>query len=175
MSPEVNPAVDNPPSQPGDIGRTLVLLVGISKNPNYPPLEAPSNDAAALAKARTDRKGCGLPAADVLVLPEAKTTCERILDEITALASTASYADRIFIYFAGHGEPLPDDFGLVGWNSKPSDPPGPLVRGSEIGQALSGTLAYGVFVVIDCWYGANFTEFPPGFFKTRGTAAIECS
>jgi HEAT repeat protein len=163
--------VDLLQSPPEDVGRTLVLLVGISKNPNYPSLNAPSNDAAALAKALIDKKGCGLHDGDVLLLPEAEATCNRIISEIGALASRASEADRIFIYFAGHGEPLQDDFGLVGWDSKPGDPPEPLTRGSEIGQALSGTRAYGVLVVIDCCYGANFTEFPPGFFKTRGASS----
>ena len=146
-------------------------LVGISTHPDYSTLKAPSNDAAACGQALIDQKGCGLCPADVLLLPEAEATCDRILVEIRAMASRSSDADRIFVYFAGHGEPLQDDFGLIGWDSRPGDPSKPLVRGSEIGQALSGTRAYGVFVVIDCCYGANFTEFPPSFFKTRGTSS----
>jgi hypothetical protein len=147
--------------------RTLVLLIGISNNPAYAKLGAPAADATAMYGALIDPKGCDLPDNDVTLLPEVEATSKSILEEIAAIAAGASEVDRIFIYFAGHGQRLTSDFGLIAWDTRPGDAEHPPVRGSEIGRTLSDTRAYGVLLVIDCCYGADFAEFVPAFFRSR--------
>ena len=91
--------------------------MGISNNPAYKRLGAPVTDAAALHRELTDSNGCGLPESDVVLLPEVKATRDKIWEEIEVIAEKACKADRIFIYFAGHGKALASDFGLVAWDS----------------------------------------------------------
>lgn len=102
------------------------------------------------------------------MLREADATSATIMKEVAAISSKASEVDRIFIYFAGHGKPLPSDFALIAWDTRPDDEGHPPVRGSDIGSSLSDTRAYGVLLVIDCCYGANFADHVPQFFRSRG-------
>src|SRR5437879_2741655 len=98
--------------------RTLALLVGISKYQHLPQLSTAASDALAIRAALLDKGGCGLPAGQVRDLTEAAATSQAILDAVGETAEAASQSDTIFIYFAGHGEPLDGDFALCAWNTK---------------------------------------------------------
>ncbi|TIL43282.1 caspase family protein [Mesorhizobium sp.] len=146
-------------------GRTFALIIGVSANPRYPILGAPANDARALTAALTARERCALPACDVVDLINENATTTRIRAELLRISQEASERDRIFIYFAGHGERIEHDFGLIAWDTDPYGGVPPL-RGSEFDELLAGTGASGLLLVIDCCYGANFAEHAPRLFRT---------
>jgi uncharacterized caspase-like protein len=151
-------------------GRTFALVIGISKYPHLPQLDTAESDAQHIAMALLDKRGCRLPRCQVRDLTEARATSWAILDAISAVAEEASASDMIFIYFAGHGEPLEGDFALCAWNTTLDALNATAVRGSEVGDRLAKTRARGVLLVIDCCYGANFAENAPAFFRIPGTA-----
>lgn len=146
-------------------GRILALVIGISRYPNLKHLGAPAKDADAIRCALIDPSGCAIPKTDVVLIPEEDATTERIIVELETIAAKATEIDRVFIFFAGHGERLEGDFGLISVNTIPGDPQFGPVTGSMVNEALAQTKAYGVFLVIDCCYGANFAEHAPNFFR----------
>lgn len=154
-----------PKDADGGPGRTFALLIGISRYAHFLELVAPANDAAALAESLLDAKGSALPESQVVLLTDRDATQAAVITALKRIASLASESDRIFIYFAGHGEKLTDDFGLMVWESARESLEASSLSGRLIGKTLAPTRARGVLMVIDCCYGANFADRAPDFFK----------
>jgi len=71
-----------------------------------------ANDARALAALLRDPQLAAYPRKQVRILVDAKATRANVLDELEALAHRAAGGTAL-IFFAGHGEPVGDSYGLL--------------------------------------------------------------
>jgi len=97
-----------PQEKPGEAkGRTLALLVGISKYqklPNDQWLQYAHADAEVLHKHLASPRGGALPAADLFLLTNEKATTAAIRNTVeTLLKGRAGKDDTVLVFFAAHG------------------------------------------------------------------------
>lgn len=138
--------------------RAALVGVGRPVNADLPPLPAVEGETRHLNDVLLSPTACRIPADHVscLVSPE-ETTRERVLSALHDCSVKAVAGDIIFFYFAGHGVKSDGSFALV-----PSDGvishPETLIGSSDLGLALAGTSARGIFIVADCCGGAAIYE-----------------
>ena len=106
---------DPKPDPPGDPGRPTpagiprgyALVVGVSQYKNLDPskqLQFPETDAEAIYRILINREGGSFPAENVHLLKGPQATLVNIRRELEEwLPSVATPADRVIVFFAGHG------------------------------------------------------------------------
>jgi tetratricopeptide (TPR) repeat protein len=101
------PAAESTPAPSASIPRGYALIVGVA---NYRNLDAsrqlrfPETDAEAIHRVLISREGGAFPAENVHLLLGRQATLENIRRELEEwLPSVAQPADRVVVFFAGHG------------------------------------------------------------------------
>lgn len=86
----------------GSIGQNMALVVGISSYPNIKQLLYADDDAYLFADYLVNEKICAKN--NVILLIDSIATKANFFKELKRLLDRAQANDRIFIYFAGHGD-----------------------------------------------------------------------
>ena len=88
------------------------LVIGINEYLHGMRLEIACADAESIAQALTD--DLGFPASNVVTLLDAQATRTNIMEHFLRFDSTEPN-DRLFVFFAGHGETISSHRGPVGY------------------------------------------------------------
>ena len=100
--------------QPADRSHTFAVVVGIDDYPGFGDLEGACNDAKAFRRWLVDAAGGDVPTGNVRVHLSGKARSlrgarplkqqiDRDLEELVAVAESATAPSRLYLYFAGHG------------------------------------------------------------------------
>ena len=92
--------------------KSLALLVGINKYRYAPPLARACEDASSVAEVLSSQ--LGFPKTDVTVLLDEEATRHKIMERFLGYG-TLSLNDRVFVFFAGHGDTIPGQRGDIGF------------------------------------------------------------
>lgn len=108
---------------PDSITRNLALVVGISSYPNINRLLYADDDANLFADYLVNEKICAKQ--DVTILIDSVATKANFFKELRKLLDKSQASDRVFIYFAGHGDVENDiESGfLLTYNCEPNNYP----------------------------------------------------
>lgn len=103
--------------------RNLALVVGISSYPNINRLLYADDDAYSFAEYLTNQKICAKN--DITLLVDSAATKANFFKELRKLLDKSTNTDRVFIYFAGHGDVENDiESGfLLTYNCEPTNYP----------------------------------------------------
>ncbi len=98
-------------------GHALIIGVGAYANPKLSVAgDTAANDARALGSLLRDSRFAAYPEDHVHVLVDAKASRDHILDALEELAHRVDGGTAL-IYFAGHGEPLGDNYALLPYDA----------------------------------------------------------
>jgi len=108
------------------------LMIGIGSYQYATNLNVPqtAEDAELVARILRDEQFCGYPDPQICVLAEAKATRERILAELTRLATTLHVDDTLFVFYSGHGMKGDDGYYLTTYDTRVTE--GKVVAGTGI-------------------------------------------
>lgn len=94
-------------------GREKALVIGISEYPQpIPKLPAVANDVREIAKTLSSEKG-EFPAQNVKSLVDQEANRQSVLDALEATFRDVQPDDAVFVYMAGHGTAVKDDYFFV--------------------------------------------------------------
>jgi Caspase domain len=125
--------------------------------------------AERLAAVLTDQGACRIPHRQVQLLTKpAQTTRGAILDALRSAGRTAASGGVLFVYFAGHGLETGSSFYLATVDSESVPTPHTAISAQDVSEALIGTAARGVLIVVDCCGGAALAERAPLVFSLLG-------
>lgn len=94
-------------------GREKALVIGISEYPQpIPKLPAVANDVREIAKTLSSEKG-EFPAQNVKSLVDQEANRQSVLDALEATFRDVQPDDAVFVYMAGHGTVVKDDYFFV--------------------------------------------------------------
>jgi tetratricopeptide (TPR) repeat protein len=131
--------VEPPPNAPHDVPRALALVVGIGRYrllPSDKDLDFAESDALAVTRTLTSPEAGGFAPENVHTLIGAQATLARIKGELEGwLVRTAAPADRVVVYFAGHGLVHAGKGYLAPHDIDPSD-----IRGTSYPMAALGSV-----------------------------------
>ncbi|MFT3717240.1 caspase family protein [Pseudorhodoferax sp.] len=152
---------------------TLAVVIGLSRHAHagIEALPAASVETREIRDALTDPRGCRLRPDHVECLCDEAATREAVLVSIGSACRQATSEQTLFLYFAGHGADVDEQFVLVAYDTDTQDLSGTGVSARELDELLRGTRARGVFLVLDCCGGAALAEGAPGFFRIAGASA----
>ncbi|MBI1343525.1 MAG: hypothetical protein GC171_11380 [Terrimonas sp.] len=87
-------------------GNTYALVIGISAyaSRGIPQLQYANRDATAFAGFLASKAGGSVPAEHIRLLTDKEATLAAIDDALSWLLQTCEEGDRVFFYFAGHGD-----------------------------------------------------------------------
>ncbi|MER9227065.1 caspase family protein [Mesorhizobium sp. M0664] len=125
--------------------------------------------AKRLAAVLVDSTACRIPdhQVELLTLP-AETTKNAILAALNSAARRASPEAALFVYFAGHGLETDSSFYLATVDAEPVPTPDTSISAQDLAEALTGTAARGILIVVDCCGGAALAERAPLVFSALG-------
>jgi len=85
-------------------GATYAIIIGISKYKNVTPLQYADRDAAAFENLLLSNAGGKVPEANIEIFLNDKATRTYVGDAISEVARKAKPGDRVYFFFAGHGD-----------------------------------------------------------------------
>ncbi|HYM94923.1 MAG TPA: caspase family protein, partial [Chitinophagaceae bacterium] len=85
-------------------GNTYAIIIGLSKYKNVTPLQYADKDAQAFDDFLVSDAGGKIPAANLEVFLNENATRTNIGDAISVIARKAKPGDRVYFFFAGHGD-----------------------------------------------------------------------
>lgn len=85
-------------------GKTYAIIIGISQYKNVRPLQYADKDAEAFAHFLQSPSGGNLPPDNIELFTNEKATRENVGDAISGFVRKAQPGDRIYFFFAGHGD-----------------------------------------------------------------------
>ena len=85
-------------------GTTYAIIVGISNYKNVTPLQFADRDAKAFEEFLLSQSGGVVPSANIEIFLNDKATRTNVGDAISVIARKAKPGDRVYFYFAGHGD-----------------------------------------------------------------------
>lgn len=109
-APTAEAAVGGPVTPLG--GQRWAVIVGVSDyrhSENIPDLRYAARDAAAFRDFLLSPRGGSVPASNILFLTDAEATAERLRSALFTFLTRPQADDAVYIYFAGHGAPDPND------------------------------------------------------------------
>ena len=89
---------------PGAAGKTYAIVIGISKYKNVRPLQYADKDAEAFSHFLQSASGGNIPPDNIETFINEKATRENVGDAISGFVRKARPGDRIYFFFAGHGD-----------------------------------------------------------------------
>ncbi|MBK7876868.1 MAG: caspase family protein [Planctomycetes bacterium] len=155
------------------------LLIGIGDvyaKSGFPPLPNAELDVRALEERLAALGAQGAEPWMIERLLGEQATHDAIIAKLRALAAEAGPDDKLFVYYAGHGEPArgSDKSGFVIPALAPSAQADPnrlaWVRFDEFAHVFEETKAKHVLVAMDCCYGGRLGEPEP--VAMRSSAAV---
>lgn len=154
------------PALSATAGKNYALLIGINHYQQIPPLNTAVNDAQTVARVLQQQYGF-----ETTMLLDEKATRTAIIRELNQIKNRLTAADRLLIYYAGHG-----------WNDKVTETsywlpvdaeqndPSNWLEAKTITDQLKRTLARQVLVVADsCYSGTISRAFDPRLSSHGGT------
>jgi hypothetical protein len=153
-----------PDAYSGEYGRSFAFLIGISaayEGTGFPVLPNAERDVAALAKT--------LESADddqwkVETLLGERATRAGVIDAMSSLADRTARDDRVFVYYAGHGEAHANSR-ESGWMIPADAEPekrSTWVRFDEFFRFFDEAKAKHILVAMDCCYGGRLAGVRSG-------------
>lgn len=88
----------------GNPKNTYAIIIGISKYKNISPLEFADKDAKSFGNFLLSNAGGSVPAANVEEFLNEQATRTNVGDAISQMARKAKPGDRVYFFFAGHGD-----------------------------------------------------------------------
>jgi len=85
-------------------GQTYAIIIGISKYKAVPSLQFAHRDAQAFEALLTSPAGGNVPKANIEVFLDEEATRNNVADAISITARKAKPGDRVYFFFAGHGD-----------------------------------------------------------------------
>jgi len=85
-------------------GQTYAIIIGISKYKEVPSLQFAHRDAQAFEALLTSPAGGNVPKANIEVFLDEEATRNNVADAISITARKAKLGDRVYFFFAGHGD-----------------------------------------------------------------------
>ena len=85
------------------------LIIGINKYQNVEPLDYAVNDAVAVKEMFIEKYG--FKEENIMLITDADATKNNIIKGFSDILTNAKEKDRVLIYYAGHGEPMPMPIG----------------------------------------------------------------
>jgi hypothetical protein len=146
-------------------GRERALVIGVS---NYPPpiskLPAVANDVREIGKLLCSEKGEFL-AGNVKSLVDQEADQQSVMSALEATFREAQPDDPVFVYMAGHGTVVKDEYFFVAHNTKVADVATTGVPLKKIKDAFDGSPSQRAFLWLDfCHSGGilarNLTDAP---------------
>jgi tetratricopeptide (TPR) repeat protein len=132
---------ETPKLPPGTIPRGYALVVGVSQYKNLDAskqLQFPETDAESIYRVLINREGGSFPAENVHLLKGKQATLENIRRELEVwLPSVAAPADRVVVFFAGHGLVKDGRGYLAPWDVDPEHPDTTGYPMSTLGDVLA--------------------------------------
>ena len=129
------------PKAPAGVPRGYALVIGVAKYENLEPakqLRYPESDAAAVARVLINHEGGSFPPENVHLLTGKDATLANIRRELeTWLPSVAQPADRVVVYFAGHGLVKNGRGFLAPWDVDPNRLEDTAYPMSTLGEVLA--------------------------------------
>ncbi len=118
----IRPLPTTPAAEPArsrkKTGREKALVIGISEYPPpIPKLPAVANDVREIAKVLSSEKG-EFPSQNVKCLVEQEADHQSVLDSLEATFSDVQADDAVFVYMAGHGAVVKDDYFFIAHDTK---------------------------------------------------------
>ena len=142
--------------------RQWAVLVGIEKYQKVKPLQYTTNDVQVLAETLQSRgafeRNCVSEMVDNARNPAFRPTKKNLLDQVPKLLSQAVEADRVILYFSGHG--IRDDAGnlyLVPIDGDPTDPAGTMIPLDWLKQQLDRCKASFKLLILDACHAGSET------------------
>jgi len=125
-------------------GQKYAVVVGISKYKNYgsdKQLKYPRNDAVAFLEFLKSPRGGGFldDSEHVRLLLDEEATSQNLRSALRTFLTNPEPDDLVVIYFAGHGEPDPNDprsFYLLTYDTQPKDMGGTAFPMEELGDVF---------------------------------------
>jgi tetratricopeptide (TPR) repeat protein len=146
--------LDSSPNQttPTTIPRGYALVVGIAKYKNLDAsrqLEFPESDAEAVYRVLINHEGGAFPAENVHLLKGSQATLANIRHELEEwLPSVAQPADRVVVYFAGHGFVKEGRGFLAPWDVDPDHLDSTAYPMTTLGDVLANKVKAGWKVLL---------------------------
>lgn len=85
-------------------GQTYAIIIGISKYKEVPSLKFAHRDAQAFEKLLLSKAGGGVPREHIELFLDESATRNNVADAISMTARKAKPGDRVYFFFAGHGD-----------------------------------------------------------------------
>jgi tetratricopeptide (TPR) repeat protein len=85
-------------------GQTYAIIIGISKYKEVPSLKFAHRDAQAFEKLLLSKSGGGVPRENIELFLDEEATRNNVADAISVTARKAKPGDRVYFFFAGHGD-----------------------------------------------------------------------
>jgi hypothetical protein len=148
------------------VGQYVGTSADGKKLPNLPECIAGGESLAAIL---VDAEKCRIPRGHVTLLTkERETTKHRILEALRSAARAAKPGGALFVYYAGHGLETDESFYLATVDTPPRPTPDMAISARDFAEALAGTFARGILIVVDCCGGAALAERAPLVFSLLG-------
>jgi len=126
---------------PGTVPRGYALVVGVGQYENLESskqLQFPETDAESIYRILINHEGGSFPAENVHLLKGRQATRENIRRELEVwLPSVATPADRVIVYFAGHGLVKDGRGYLAPWDVDPDHPDTTGYSMATLGEVLA--------------------------------------
>lgn len=85
-------------------GKTYAIIIGISKYKEVPSLQFAHRDAQAFEALLMSKAGGGVPRENIELFLDENATRNNVADAISETARKAKPGDRVYFFFAGHGD-----------------------------------------------------------------------
>jgi tetratricopeptide (TPR) repeat protein len=126
---------------PGTVPRGYALVIGVAQYKNLEPskqLQFPESDAESIYRILINHEGGSFPAENVHFLKGRQATLANVRRELEEwLPSVATPADRVVVYFAGHGLVKDGRGYLAPWDVDPDHPDATGYSMTALGDVLA--------------------------------------
>jgi hypothetical protein len=147
-----------------ETSHAFLIGIGEAKNSGFAPLSNAEGDVQALADALRASKRDGW---QITTLLGDEATRERIIESMAELANQTGENDRVFIYYAGHGQPHErsrTSAWIIPADARP-DAQSSWVHFDDFFRFFTDAQAKHILVAMDCCYGGRLSSGRSGQAK----------